>query len=296
MKLLSDFDGVWTHPREEARVQGEKLEGALVGWGASQGVSEVGEWLARARVEVLERPLEFGWVSEGRISAFAGEDPFVTHGSLLHYIGVRAASDPIAGLLERAILAHGHASLDAFGGATHHEGVRAVEAQRGPAILADSAAAGRSMLASGIEVDVVSNSTPEKLARWFGHAALPYRVHPDRAAGALALRGGARKFVLANRAPEWLELGAARIDVARPHYREVLQEIRPGAVVGDVFSLDLALPLALKRSEPGWQDVRLFWLIRDYSPAWLRAEVERHAGAEVEILEDGLAGVAARLA
>jgi hypothetical protein len=141
---------------------------------------------------------------------------------------------------------------------------------------------------------VVSNSGVDKLEPWFAHADVPARVHPDRAPGALRLRGGARKFLLDGKASSSLRLGELTFDVARPHYEAVLREERPDAVVGDVFSLDLALPLALRRREPGWSAVRLFWLIHPYTPAWLRAEIQRHA-PEVEALEGGLPALASRL-
>lgn len=295
MRLLSDFDGVWTNPAAEAAAQGDVMLETWQAWAREGGPDGLVRWLDEARAATRARPTEYGWLSSGRISAWADEDPFVAHGALLHYIHVHAARDPVAGWLERTTAAHGHADLDAFGGDCHHRGVQRVAEARGPAILADAAAAGHAMLARGVEIEVVSNSQPAKLEKWFGHAGLPYRLHPERGTGALTLRGGARKFVLDGAGPEPLALGALAVDVARPHYRAVLLEERPDAIVGDVFSLDLALPLGLRRTEPGWGGVRLFWLVRPYTPAWLVEHLAAHA-PEIEAVPDGLAGVASRLA
>lgn len=295
MRLLSDFDGVWTNPAAEAAAQGDVMVETWSAWARDGGPDGLAGWIDSARRSVASSPTAYGWLSSGRISAWSDEDPFVAHGALLHYVHVRAAHDPVAAWIERETLAHGHADLDAFGGDSHHRGVLRVAEKRGPAILEDAAAAGRAMLGRGVEIEVVSNSQPAKLENWFGHAGLPYRVHPGRDGGALVLRGGARKFVLDPGGPDPLALGDLAVDVARPHYREVLLEERPDAIVGDVFSLDLALPLALRRREPGWGRVRLFWLVRAYTPAWLLEHVARHA-PEVEALPDGLAGVASRLA
>ena len=153
------------------------------------------------------------------------------------------------------------------------------------------------MLARGVEIVLVSNSPPEKLDRWFAHAGLPHRAHPERAAGALRVRGNAGKHLLGPAGGDVLTLGGARIEVGRPHYEAILREEAPDAIVGDVFSLDLALPLALKRREPAWRDVRLFWLVRDYAPARMRhALAGVIASGEVEPIGDGLEGVAAALA
>jgi hypothetical protein len=172
--------------------------------------------------------------------------------------------------------------------------VRRVVETRGPGILPEAAEAGRRMLAAGIEVVAVSNSTTDKLMRWFEHAGVPCREHPDRADGALRVRGSARKFVLAAEADRALKLGGIRFDLARPSYQGVLEDERPEAIVGDVFSLDLALPLALKRDDPAWRGARLFWIIHPYTPEWLVGLISEHA-PEVESIRGGLKTLADQL-
>lgn len=294
MKLLSDFDGVWTHPREESRVQGEIVDQQLTEWAPAELRGVVPGWIAAARAAVLADPDRYGWAPGGRLSCFADEDPFAEHSGLMHYIHDRAGDDPVARALHDAVLAPGHDSLEAFGGAAHAQAVARVEASRGPGVLPAAAEAGRALLAAGVEIVLVSNSVGDKLDRWFAHAKLPHALHPERRAGALRLRGGARKFVLDRDASELLEVGELRIETRRPFYEAILREEAPDAVVGDVFSLDLALPLLLKRRESAWRHVRLFWLVQDYAPARVRRAIAAHA-PEIEPVEDGLAGVAARM-
>ena len=294
MKLLSDFDGVWTYPDEEGRAHGAALDAALE---AALGDGErdaVRAWIARARAALRADPGRWGWASSGRISAFADEDPFTEHGALLHHLDVARARDPFAARLAAAAEASA-GSLDAFGGRAHVSGVQAVEARRGRGITAAAAAAGHELLARGIEVVVVSNSGTEKLKRWFDHARLPCRVHPDRAPGELRLRGSANKFALAPGAGDPIDAGDLRVDVARPHYEAVLREERPDAVVGDVFSIDLALPLALRRRDPAWRNLRIFWLVHPYTTERMRRALARLLTGELEAVEGGLAGVAKRL-
>ncbi len=294
MKLLSDFDGVWTFPSEEGRAHGEELDAALEALVGEGERRQVRDWVVRARVAVRADPVRYGWASSGRLSAFADEDPFTEHGALLHYLHEQRAEDPLAARLAAAIEVDG-ATLDAFGGRAHVAGVQRVEASRGPGITPSAAVAGRSLLGGGVEIVVVSNSGTEKLARWFRHASVPARVHPEHAPGELRLRGSARKFVLAPGVGEGLAVGGMRVDVARPDYELVLREEMPDAVVGDVFSLDLALPLALKRREPEWRHVRLFWLVHPYTSERMKRELASLPAGEVEPVEGGLAGVAERL-
>jgi hypothetical protein len=294
MKLLSDFDGVWTYPDEEGAAHGAELDAALAALVAEDDRAQVRDWLAAARLAVRAEPTRWGWVSAGRISAFADEDTFTEHGALLHYLHVRRASDPLAARLAAAAESRG-TTLDAFGGRCHVAGVQKVEARRGPGILESAASAGRAMLARGVEIVVVSNSGTDKLDRWFHAAQVPARVHPEKVQGALRLRGSARKFGLAPGTGEPLAVGDLVVDVARPDYEKVLREERPDAVVGDVFSLDLALPLALKRRDAGWRDVRLFWLVHPYTPDRMRREIDSLPSGEVESVEGGLAAVAEKL-
>jgi hypothetical protein len=296
MKLLTDFDGVWTDPRPEARAQGEVLDEALVDALPEADRPAASAWLARARRAVMASPRTYGWAPDGcRISAFADEDPFAPHAALLHYIERHAAHDPVARAMKEAAAAGGR-SLDALGGWSHMEGVRRVVEVRGPGILPEAAEAGRRALALGLDVVVVSNSGTDKLARWFDHAGVPARVHPESVPGALRLRGGAGKFVLDERTTP-LTLGDCVVETARPGYERILREERPDAVVGDVFSLDLALPLALKRAEPAFAGMRLFWLdVPESASALMRATLERHAAGEVEIVAGGLGSVVERLA
>lgn len=298
MKLLSDFDGVWTYPDAEGAAHGAELDAALLAAAGEPGRGEVLAWIAAARAAVRAEPERWGWSIAGRVSAFADEDPFTEHGALLHYIDVQRAHDSIAARLAGAIEAAG-LSLDAFGGTAHVRGVQRVEAARGPGIVLPAADAGRALLAAGVEIVVVSNSGTEKLQRWFAHARVPAVVHPERAAHALRLRGSARKFVLAPGAPDLLAAGSLRVDVARPDYARVLAEEQPDAVVGDVFSIDLALPLAMKRRDPAWRHVRLFWLVHPYTSERMRRALAPLAAGEghpeLEAVEGGLAAVAGLL-
>ena len=298
MKLLSDFDGVWTYPDAEGAAHGAELDDALLTVAGERDHDAVLAWIAAARAAVRAEPARWGWSVAGRVSAFADEDPFTEHGALLHYLDAQRARDPIAAQLVAAIEQRGM-TLDAFGGAAHVRGVQAVEMRRGPGITVAAAEAGRALLAAGVEVVVVSNSGTDKLQRWFAHARVPACVHPERAEHALRLRGSARKFVLAPGAGERITIGGLSVDVARPDYARVLAEEAPDAVVGDVFSIDLALPLALKRRDPAWRRVRLFWLVHPYTPEYLRREIARlpagEGHAEVEAVEGGLAAVAERL-
>jgi len=292
MKLLSDFDGVWTNPVAEAAAQGDVLDERLLD--AVPGPDREGAraWIAQARRETLAAPERWGWAAAGRLAAFADEDPFSAHSALLHLLSERAASVPLAARMLAGAKAAGRGSLEAFGTAAHLDGVARTENARGPGVLPAAAAAGRELLAAGVEVVIVSNSDGEKLERWFTHAGLPHAMHPESAPGGLRLRGAAGKHFLDPARSRLLELDGMRIELERPHYEAILREEAPDAIVGDVFSLDLAVALALRRTEPSWKHVRIFWIAREYAPARMRRALAA-AAPEVEQVDGGFEAVAA---
>jgi hypothetical protein len=295
VKLVSDFDGVWTLPDDEARAQGEVLDGLLAGWLDDRTPERAAAWIRGAREAALAEPRRHGWAPDGRISAFADEDPFAAHSALLHAIHLRAEDGDATARRLRDAARSAFEGLDRLGGHSHAEGVKQVAATRGPGVLSGAAGAGRRLLEKGRDVVVVSNSGTDKLARWFEYAGLASTVHPERRAGALRLRGNARKFVLDPAGTDLLDLGGFSVETARPSYEAILRDETPDAVVGDVFSLDLSLPLVLRRREKAFAGMRLFWLMRPYTPGWLRQAVAAAMPGEVEPIEGGLEAVAEAL-
>jgi len=142
----------------------------------------------------------------------------------------------------------------------------------------------RGFLNQGIDVVVVSNSATDRVMELLETVGLEPRAHVDDPSAQLRVRGGARKFELADD-PEGFELHGFRFDVARPPYRTILSEEVPDAVIGDVFSLDLALPLYLTRTEPDtFRSMKILLRTRQYTPEWSKGicsrtdEVNAHMG------------------
>src|SRR5688500_14387519 len=97
MKLLSDFDGVWTNPNAEGVAQGEYVDRTLAGWTSDPGRAT--EWIHAARQATRKEPTRWGWLSNGRMSAFADEDLFIQHSALIHYVHDHCAKDAVAGAM-----------------------------------------------------------------------------------------------------------------------------------------------------------------------------------------------------
>jgi hypothetical protein len=125
------------------------------------------------------------------------------------------------------------------------------------------------VLAALLEVaDVVfcTNFTPDAVARSWVPRGFSFSG-PDATPG-LSLRGEARKQVLTGDPKRTLPFGERPVAVDRSHYRAALEAEAPDVVVGDVFSLDLALPLTMRADgHPSCHPLCLLARTR-FTPAW----------------------------
>jgi len=236
-KILSDFDGVWTEADLEAAALHHELAGscaALLGIDRPSAEAE----LAAFRRDVRAEPHAFGWAPDGRISAFADEDPLCEIAGLCSLVAM--ATHGAARRFREAIEAR-WPSVQAFAEHGFVTAMARFRAEHPPSIAADARAQLDAVVECGAEVVVVSNSEPQKLEAWFRAAGIDAGEGPGHE---LRIRGSAGKQVLAGDTS--IEVAGRRVLVDRPRYREAIEHERPALVIGDVFSLDLALPHAMR--------------------------------------------------
>lgn len=277
MRLLTDFDGVWTDPAREAGAIARVVEEEL-GGPAGLAPEEVRARLGRVAAGVRARPERHGWVVGGALSAFADEDPFCFWAGV--YDALAASTDPELEPLARAMAPHGGPGR--FGAHCYERGVALALREHGPPIHAGARRLAELLLAVFDEVVVASNSRVEKLVLNFAHAGI---TPGEGAHRRLRLVGDARKFALAPEPPPprgvaEREFAGRRVRLDRGPYHALLRAERPSALVGDVFSLDLALPLALRESDPAFA-CELALLCNDYTPAWTLEAIAGRPGTRV---------------
>ncbi|GIW72578.1 MAG: hypothetical protein KatS3mg102_2120 [Planctomycetota bacterium] len=283
MRIVSDFDGVWTDPRAEAEAVGARqLERLAEALGGDRPRAEA--VLAELRARVRARPEAHGWLWQGELSAFADEDPYIFHNA------VAAALYEQGGEAVAALRRAGLPDAGRFAAACFEEGTAAWRAAHPTHLLPEAAEAVQRLLAAGHEVVIVSNSSTARVASILADLGLRAQEHER-----LVLRGGARKFVLTPAEPAGLEepqlLAGRPVRLRRLHYYRLLEELRPAVVIGDVLSLDLVLPAALRREQLLSGPMRLYLKRNPYTPDWaLMAAAE----ADIEVV-GGLAELAERL-
>ena len=277
-KILSDFDGVWTDQAIEAECVKLFLtaEAArLAGVPANRALADFRAF----ELEVQANPERYGWAPDGRITAYVDEDPFCVANSIAALIA--EGTTERTRLYRAAVLDGGFESLPAFADRCFLTSTTSYRDQHPPALVPDAAEHLAALGAAGAEVVVVSNSPADKIIRWFRAVGVDAG---ERQGHLLRVRGQAGKQTL-GAGNDALVVAGRRILVDRPKYRVVLEEERPDLVIGDVFSLDLALPHVLRERGDVGAPKTLVLRGHEHTPAWVR---ETLVGTVIDRMVDGV--------
>jgi hypothetical protein len=277
LKILSDFDGVWTDQGLEA----EEVRRCIV-----DEVAEI-SGIARERVaadleslygKILAQPHAWGWAPDGeRISAYVDEDPLCLPSGLCLYLG--RADDALARTYRAPILAR-FRSVAEFSEHCFRAAMTSYRDRHAPALVPHAREQLERVLALGAEIVVVSNSPGEKLVHWFGAAGIDAAEHGSPR---VRLRGAAGKQTLGE-GGEHIVVGGRPICVDRPRYRQAIEEEKPDLVIGDVFSLDLALPHVMRTQGHPAAPRSLVLRRHPHTPSWI---LDTKAEGAIDHLVDG---------
>ena len=263
MRILTDFDGVWTDQAAEARFIQVWLarEAALVlGVSPEEALADFDAFLAHA----MGDPGRSGWAPNGRISGFVDEDPALATGSVAHWLeagGVHPLGDACRGELWRArIQAAGHGSMEEFASAHFHPAMAAYRQEEGHRLVEGAREIAEGLVAAGHELVFVSNSPEAKLRGMFEDAGI---ATSDR----LRVIGDAKKWLIRDDEPR-VSVDGRDVHMDRPHYEAILLDVQPDMVVGDVVSFDLALPGYLRWRGRLSTDMRLVLRRTTNSSQW----------------------------
>lgn len=283
LKILSDFDGVWTDQAFEA----ENVKLYLIAEAARLahvGADQAREQFTRFEKAVKAAPERYGWAPDGRITAYVDEDPFCEANAIAMWI--EEARDAETRRYREAVLAGGFATLTAFADSCFMTATSAFREQHPPALVPGAKAMLEALLALDAEVVVVSNSSSDKIVGWFQQIGVDARTE---AGGALRVRGAAQKMTLGPTDAS-LTLRGRKIHVDRPKYLRVIEEENPDFVIGDVFSLDLALPHVLRSEGKSFAPRELVLRRHPHTPGWV---LDGRADGAIDHVVDSVADLAA---
>ncbi|MCL2325647.1 MAG: hypothetical protein FWC40_04015 [Proteobacteria bacterium] len=266
MKIITDFDGTLTNIQYEYDYQHNVLMKSLL---------EVCNNDQALLDSIFEEVVEYvdaqgdqhGWQSHGRITAFSDEDLFMRLSAYMACLEgwLRHGHGRVIQIHDR-VKALGH-SLSTLADHAHQE-INLAPLCDFNTPEPEAVTAIRSLLAQDYEVVIVSNSPASRIVKKLEYVGLKPVDHEANPSAQFRVRGHAGKFVL-DVTPELVTFGSRQVDVARSGYRAIIEQERPHAIVGDVFSLDLALPVHMSCQEPKVYDgLQLYLRMRSYTPQW----------------------------
>lgn len=295
-KILSDFDGVWTDPGHEAASVQAMMQAELVRLTGARP-EEVMRDFEALHALACQSPAQFGWAppkfTAGRVTAFVDEDPFCAGNAIASVLGAVGSGELRGGDVELVGRCEGYRAVileRAFDrGFEHtsdfadHAFLAATSAYRASvehALVERAHDLAMAILDAGIELVVVSNSSTDKLEDWFRAVDVPcYATGTPKPAGRAAhLCGSAGKFILGD-TDDHLAIAGRKVWIDRPKYRAVIEAEDPDLIIGDVFSLDLALPAAMRAAGEAAAPSTLVLRRHDYSPSW---SAEDRAGGRID--------------
>jgi len=271
VRVVTDFDGVLTAQDGEAAAVGARL---------LERAAEALEDRVRAlaiveglRAEVRANPTTHGWASDGRLGCYADEDPYVFNNALARAIYTIGPAD-----LRDALRRAGFETDDALALACFEEGTARYRAAHPSHVLTDALGAIQTLFSIGAEVVIVSNSSNERIRSLLEPCGI-LRF----GTGKLRIRGTARKHHITGDRPSGVpaeaSFGGRTVHLRRGPYFEILADEQPDVVIGDVLSLDVALPAALRACVPDFEDMRVFLKRHPHTPRWaLEACADRGIG------------------
>lgn len=279
VKLISDFDGVWTNQEIEA---GYVWNYILTATAALTGDTpkDIDDLLQEAKRDMDNTPYEYGWFWEGNISCYYQEDPFGDNNAIFDYINRAASKRSYSHFkqelarIKDAIIKKGGMSLAEYSNDCFMKSTTQfkLEGKLKPVETAGNII--KKLNSAGVEIVVVSNSKTEKIEHLFRKAGKTVTNENAIVRGRLHAIGDARKFVVDNsytELPESMEITKRfKVNLRRKNYFKILLAEKPDYVIGDVFSLDLALPLYLRMNDKRFSKMKVIQRVHKHTPGWVK--------------------------
>lgn len=279
VKLVSDFDGIWTNQEHEAEFVYKwyikKLSTIL-----SKPESYIESLFEKAKVEMNKAPYKYGWKYNGGISSFFGEDPYGDNNAVFDYFDIICENNSGNSFtkeisqLRDSVLNAGYESLYKFGNELFHESTTEFKEKGFLNPCSNAKAVLEKLIIQKVEVVVASNSNTNKIEYLFSKMGYAPSNSNSPERKNFHARGNSMKFAIEptyTELPDKLDINEIyKADLRRPCYHKVLIEEKPDFVIGDVFSLDIALPLFLRLNNKDFSKLRVIQKIQKHTPGWVK--------------------------
>jgi len=277
LKLVSDFDGIWTNQAIEAEYVRDFIIKSLCETG-DLDVTQADRLLTNCKSEINKEPHNYGWFNNGMIAAHYHEDPYGDNNAIFDYIDKYADLNPELVKLKEAILKK-YASLADFSQYCFIESTTKFKNEGKLVAVETTGKIVKDLNSMNVNIIVVSNSKTEKIKYLFTNAGVEITDENSPQRKRVHARGDAQKYVmdkLYTELPEFIEVSEKiSIPLRRSRYHKILMEEKPDFVIGDVFSLDIALPLYLRMNDESFRNLKVIQRVQPYTPDWVTDFLKR---------------------
>jgi hypothetical protein len=297
VKLISDFDGVWTNQDAEAVYVWDYITNTIALLTGDTPAS-LNNTLLECKKEMDRYPYEFGWFYDRSIAAYYQEDPFGDNNAIFDYINRAASTRSYSNFKQKlAVIKEAiekklkmncsEFSNDCF---TKSTSQFKLEGKLKPVETAGEIV--KELNVMGVEIVVVSNSKTEKIEHLFRKAGQTVTNEKSIKRGRLHAIGDAKKFMINNKftgLPQTMEItGRFKVNLRRENYLNVLVKEKPDYVIGDVFSLDLALPLYLRMNDERFFGLKVIQKVHTHTPAWVKDYLSKDEFKDIAFMVDSI--------
>lgn len=292
MKLVSDFDGIWTNQANEAVYVWEYIVNYLCEL-SGKDKSFIDETLRLCKEEMNKEPHLYGWYNGGKIAAYYHEDPFGDNNAIFDFVNKTGITDVTdftkkVKIIRDAILTK-YKSLAEFSQDCFYLSTSKFKEEGKLNAVNETASIVDKLISSGTEIIIVSNSKTTKIEYVFDKAGIKAGNSED---SIVKVRGDAMKFAVDNtftELPEDLKINDdVSVPLRRPSYYKILSEEKPDFVIGDVFSLDLALPLYLRMNDKSFSNLKVIQRVQTYTPDWVKEYLSKNEFKGIAYMVDSV--------
>ncbi len=297
VKLISDFDGVWTNQDAEATYVWNYILNAAASFSGDRPET-IDALLQESKKEMDATPYEYGWFSNNAVSCYYQEDPFGDNNAIFDYIGRAASKKSYSHFkqelarVKEAIETKGKMTLAEFSNDCFMKSTSQFKLEGKLKPIDSAGEIVKALNSAGVEIVVASNSKTEKIEHLFRKAGQTVTNDKSIIRGRLHAIGDARKFVIDNdftEVPENYEITERyKVSLRRSNYFNILLKEMPDFVIGDVFSLDLALPLYLRMNDKRFSKLKVIQRLHKHTPQWIRDHLSKDEFKGIAFMLDSI--------
>ena len=280
IKLLSDFDGVWTDQESEAVYVRNYIMKRISDL-SSFSVKEVEGIITECKIDMDKSPYYYGWINNGHMACYYQEDPFGDNNAIFDYIDKNESKasyskykQNLAVIKEVILNKTENKSLAEFSNECFIKSTTQYKMEGKLKPVKTAGQVVKELNKKGVEIVVASNSKTEKIEHLFRKAGQTVTNEKSIVRGRLHAIGDARKFEIDpgfDKLPA--KLNAAKKfhpPLRRKNYLKILEAEKPDYVIGDVFSLDLALPVYLRLNDKRFPYLKVIQKVQPHTPGWVK--------------------------